>query len=54
MGLQTADASVTDGMMLHIGEGAVPLGQQVLQSHGHDFGKIVDHRSPIAVVGRRR
>ncbi len=50
MSLQTADAAMIDDLVQHIGEGAISTDPNVLQSHSHDFGKIVDHQVPLAVV----
>ena len=54
MSLQTADAALIDDLVQNIGEGAVSTDPTVLQSHSHDFGKIVDHQLPLAVVFAER
>ncbi|MFL4480152.1 FAD-binding oxidoreductase [Paeniglutamicibacter sp. ORCA_105] len=54
MNLETADSALIDDLILHIGEEAVTIDPKMLLSHSHDFGRIVDHQLPLAVVFAER
>ena len=50
MSLESPDSGLIDDLILHLGAEAIATDPEVLLSHSHDFGKIVDPRLPLAIV----
>lgn len=50
MSIQAAEAALNDELLLHIFEGVVSTVPPLLQSHSHDFRRIVDHQLSLAGV----